>query len=213
MSAEDEASEDEASEDDASEDESWEDDLDDWEVEQAEALGADGEIRPEVVDRFLRAPRRSRWFPPLGDGRFGVILPESGRLMVGRMVEDLRDLLLAGDPSLQRLYPTAYPDDAARNAEYASFAHDQLLMARLEALDLVERTVDTKVLTAAELTAWMQVLNQARLVLGTRLDIAEDDERYEDPDHPDAIPLFIYHQLGLFVGDMVDALHTQLGQS
>ena len=48
----------------------------------------------------------------------------------------------------------------------------------------MERTVDAKVLTAAELTAWMQVLNQARLVLGTRLDVTEDDERYEDPDRP-----------------------------
>jgi hypothetical protein len=208
VSAPDEDDDREAADDEADDDD-WIDD--EWEVERAEALGPDGEVTAETIARFVRAPRRSRWFPPLGEGQFGVLLPESGRLIVGRMVDDLRDLLLAGDPSLQRLYPTAYPDDEERNAEYASFAHDQLLMARLEALDQVERTLDAKVLTTAELTAWMQVLNQARLVLGTRLDVSEDDPRDEDPDDPDAVPLFLYHQLGRFVEDMVDALHSQLG--
>jgi hypothetical protein len=152
----------------------------------------------------------SHWFPDDGDGGFEVLLPPDGRELVGRMVTDLRDLLLTSDPAQQRLYPTAYPDDPDSNDEWAEHAHDQLLMARLEGLDIVERTLSADRLTTAELTAWMQAVNEARLVLGTRLDVTEDDPRDDDPDHPDAAGLALYHLLGRLVGDIVDALYGRL---
>jgi hypothetical protein len=115
-----------------------------------------------------------------------------------------------GGDALARLYPTAYPEDEDRNAEFAAIEHDQLLMARLEALDVVERTLEADELTTAELTAWMQVVNEARLVLGTSLDVTEDDPRDEDPDDPDAASLALFRALGGMVGDIVDALHADL---
>jgi hypothetical protein len=191
----------------------------------------------DVDEQALEAARRqlaagmfgpSRWFPPVDDAalddpafdrpagedapprRFVNGLNADGRRLVARVAAELRDLLLSEDESLRRLYPTAYPDDPARDAEFADFAHDQLLMARLEALDVVERTVESDELAATDLQCWMQVLNQARLVLGTRLDVSENDPRDGDPRHPDAAGFELYHLLGRLVGDIVDALHTEL---
>jgi hypothetical protein len=52
----------------------------------------------------------------------------------------------------------------------------------------------------------MQALNSLRLVLGTRLDVSEDDPRELDDDDP-AVGLFaIYRLLGALVGAITDAL-------
>jgi hypothetical protein len=187
-------------------DEGFDDDWDpDWETGPADS--EDRELVRRIMAQEASAPR---WFVPTDAGTFEVLLPDHGRMLVARVAADLRDLLLTGDPSLQRLYPTAYPEDPERNQEFAEFAHDHLLMARLEGLDVVESSLDHDHVTEAELTAWMQVLNEARLVLGTRLDVTEDDERDADPDHPDAPALLVYHDLGLLLHDMVRALHTAL---
>jgi Domain of unknown function (DUF2017) len=176
---------------------------DDWEEDE--------DYERAFMQRMIRQESRvPRWFAPLADGTFEVRLAEPVRQMVQRIATDLRDLLLAGDDSLHRLYPTAYPDDPDRNAEFAAFAHDQLLMARLEALDVVEATADRDELTADQLSAWMQVVNEARLVLGTRLDVTEDDDRDDDPDHPDAPGLALYHRLGILLDDIVRALYGKL---
>lgn len=160
----------------------------------------------------------SRWFPPLdgppgdpeAEAHFANELPDDWRHLLGAVIADLRDSLLSDDETTRRLYPTAYPDDAERNAEFAALAHDQLLMARLDGLDVVERTLDADTLTASDLTAWMQAINQARLVLGTRLDVTEDDPREHDPDHPEAPRLRVYRLLARLLGDIIDALHPSL---
>jgi hypothetical protein len=192
--------------DDESIDDEWDEDWDpEWEPGPGE--GHDRELVQRIMAREASPPQ---WFLPAAAGTFDVRVPAYGRALVARVATDLRDLLLAGDPSLQRLYPTAYPQDPDRNEEFTAFAHDQLLMARLEALDLVEATIERDELTQAELNAWMQVVNEARLVLGTRLDVTEDDDRDEDPDDPDAPAFVVYHHLGLLVHDIVRALHAAL---
>lgn len=166
---------------------------------------------PPEYRRLMASMRTGapRWFLPVA-GRYQVALPDGLRQLVGRLVADLRDLVLTGEGSLQRLYPTAYPDDPARNQEYSAFAHDQLLMARLEGYDTVERTLGAADLSGDEVDAWMRAVNEARLVLGTRLDVIEDDPRDDDPDHPQADLLHVYHLLGAIVGDLVDARHPSL---
>jgi hypothetical protein len=184
------------------------------ELDPDEDLGADDAeeaYERQLAHRIFRsATRESRWFVAREDGSFEVQLTDTRRKLLGRIASDLRDLLLTGDDALRRLYPTAYPDDPALNAEFAAFAHDQLLMARLEALDVVEATIDAPTLTTQQLNAWMQATNEARLVLGTRLDVTEDDDGDDDPDDPDAPARALYHYLGILVDDIVDALHGQL---
>ena len=149
------------------------------------------------------------------DGAYDVRLRGWERDLLTDLVPQLRELLTAGagggeagaapDPSLRRLFPTAYADDAALDAEYQSLVRDDLLERRLAALDLLEETVDADVVTEDQLLAWMGAVNDLRLVIGTRLDVSEDMDEI-DPDDPDA-PLFAaYGYLGWLLENIVAAL-------
>ena len=46
-------------------------------------------------------------------------------------------------------------------------------------------------------------------MLGTRLDVSEDDHDV-DPDDPDAPAHAVYHYLGMLLGEVVDALEADL---
>jgi hypothetical protein len=52
----------------------------------------------------------------------------------------------------------------------------------------------------------MTALNQLRLVLGTRLDVSEEDPPFPDPDDPTAALHEVYHYLGVLLEAVLDAL-------
>ena len=74
---------------------------------------------------FFPRPRPPQGPGPLRDRASG---PTSGTCCAG-LVGQLREQLLAStdDPSLRRLFPPAYPDDAERDAGYQVLARDELL--------------------------------------------------------------------------------------
>jgi hypothetical protein len=123
----------------------------------------------------------------------------------------LREQLLAStdDPSVRRLFPPAYPDDAERDAGYQVLTRDELLEHKLAALDTVEATLDGGQLDDAAMTAWMTTLNSLRLVLGTRLDAGEEPPRL-DEDDPLAPAYAVYEYLGWVLSQVVDALSADL---
>jgi hypothetical protein len=129
---------------------------------------------------------------------------EERQLLTG-LVAEMRELLGTDDPSLRRLYPTAYLDDPERDAEYQILARAELADRRLHALDVVEATVNAKVLDPDQVNAWMQAVNQIRLVLGTRLDVDEDEPDF-DPESPDAPARAVYAYLALLLDQFVDAV-------
>jgi len=131
-----------------------------------------------------------------GNGGFDLEVFEWQRQLLDNLIEPLRDLLLDGSsPVLRRLYPTAYPADADANAAFDDLVHDQLLEQKLAALDTVERSMHATTLTEEELLQWMNAINSMRLVLGTRLDVSEDDDPAAiDEDHPDR-PLWLSYEL------------------
>lgn len=149
------------------------------------------------------------------DGAFDVRLRGWERDLLSSLVPQLREMLTAGsgggaggagvDPILKRLFPTAYVDDAALDAEYQSLVRDDLLEGHLAALDLVEETLDADVVTEEQLLAWMGAVNDLRLVLGTRLDVSEDMDEI-DPDDPDASLFAAYSYLGWLLENIVAAL-------
>jgi uncharacterized protein DUF2017 len=146
-----------------------------------------------------------------GAGRYALDLPEDEREMIAGLVQQLREVLLAttDDPIVRRLFPTAYNEDADRDKEYQQLVRDELLERRLAALETVEATTSVAELDEAGLTGWLTALNDLRLVLGTRLDVSEDDVAV-DPDDPDAPALALYHYLGLLVSQAVEALERDL---
>jgi hypothetical protein len=143
-------------------------------------------------------------------GDFEIRLPDAERRLLGALVPQLRAALTEGeqatDPTLRRLFPTAYADDAALDAEYHGLVHDDLLARRLAALATVEATVDESRLDEEALLAWMGTVNDLRLVLGTRLDVSEETDLAPDDDDPDAGPLAVYAYLGFLLESIVEAL-------
>ena len=144
-------------------------------------------------------------------GTYAVRLPAPERALLANLVGQLRDLLqvTTDDPSLRRLFPTAYHDDAERDREYQQLVRDELLERRLAALDTVDATAEALELDGAQLSAWLTALNDLRLVLGTRLDVQEDQEAI-DEDHPDAPAMAVYGYLSGLLDDVVDALTGDL---
>ena len=146
-----------------------------------------------------------------GRGRYQVRLRPTERILVGDLVGQLREQLLAStdEPSVRRLFPPAYPDDPERDAGYQVLTRDELLESKLAAIDVVERTLEGDELDEAGMTAWMGTLNSLRLVLGTRLDVDEELPTL-DTDDPLAPAYAVYEYLGWLLSQVVDALSPDL---
>jgi hypothetical protein len=144
----------------------------------------------------------------LRDGAYVLDLDVRERELIRQLLAELRALLSLGadDIRLRRLYPAAYTDDAAKEDEYRSLTHEELKSGQLSNIDVVEASVDEERLSEEQLTAWMQAVNSLRLVLGTMLDINEDDEELAfDPEDPDARTQALYGYLGGLLDEIVDA--------
>ena len=145
-------------------------------------------------------------------GGYALETFEWQRQMLGSLIPSLRDLLLEGSsPILRRLYPTAYPSDAEANDAYEDLVHDQLLEQKLAALDTVEASMEATELSPDQLVQWMNAINSLRLVLGTRLDISEDDSpRDVADDDPDRALWVSYELLTQMLALIVDVLEAEL---
>lgn len=145
---------------------------------------------------------------PTRSGSYRVQVLGWQQSMLTNLVDQLRDLLLDGSsPLLRRLFPTAYPSDAEADAAYAELVGDQLLAAKLDALDTVEATIGGGEFTEEQLIGWMQAVNSLRLVLGTRLDVSEDlDPGDVADDDPDKALWVSYELLSQMLAIIVDAL-------
>jgi hypothetical protein len=147
-----------------------------------------------------------------GNGRYRVALRGNEQLLVGELIDQLREQLVAStdEPHLKRLFPPAYADDREKDAGYQVLTRDELLEERLAAIDVVESTLGSGAdLDEAQLTAWMTTLNSLRLVLGTRLDVDENLPDLEDTD--ELAPAYaVYDFLGWLVSQAVDVLSTDL---
>jgi hypothetical protein len=144
---------------------------------------------------------------PAPDG-YELRLDDRERALIRQILGDMRALLMldADDPRVRRLYPAAYADDAQKEDEYRRLTHEELRSARLSNVDAVEASVDATTLSEEQLTAWMQAINSLRLVLGTLLEITDDDQELAfDPDDPEARTQALYGYLGGLLDEIVDA--------
>ena len=119
--------------------------------------------------------------------------------MLSELCRQARALLEAEDPSsdpaVARLFPPAYQDDPLQNLEYETALGNAPRNGKLDAIATVERTVRAPDLSEEELLSWMKVVNDARLVLGTRIEITEQATlRDYPPDHPhhDSFGVYVY---------------------
>ena len=141
-------------------------------------------------------------------GKFAVRMEPRERELIRGLLDELREMLALApeDPRVRRLYPAAYATDEELEDEYQRMTRDELRSGRLESIDAVEASVEKELLTLEELTAWMQAVNSLRLVLGTMLDITDDDQELAwDPNDPNARTMALYGYLGGLLDEIVDA--------
>ncbi|MFN0092362.1 MAG: DUF2017 family protein [Acidimicrobiales bacterium] len=127
------------------------------------------------------------------------------RQVIATLADQLGELMESDAPLVKRLFPTAYLTDPDKDLEYQLLARAELLDHRNQAVDTVRSTIDSSRLTPEELEAWMNVVNSIRLVLGTRLDVSEDDDGFS-LDDADAPVQAVYHFLGWLLEEMVRAV-------
>jgi hypothetical protein len=108
------------------------------------------------------------------------------------------------EEALRRLFPPAYagssPEDVEYEGEYRRLMGDDLRVRHRESAQVLLDTVDAESLTDEQAEEWLKALNELRLVLGTMLDVSED----EDPDDP------LYDLLTYVQGELVEHLSTAL---
>lgn len=160
--------------------------------------------------RLRRGPVRR-----VGPDRFAVRLSAQERDAVRTFTGQLRTLLTSENPSsdgaVARLFPPALPDDVLGNLEYEQHHGNELLLGKLEALDTVERTLDSDELSEDELLAWLGSLNSIRLVVGTRLSVTEESTAGDFTGDEQTSEMFaLYSYLTWLEGWVIEALDEEL---
>jgi phytoene dehydrogenase-like protein len=160
-------------------------------------------------------------FKRLRGGRLQATLDLTEVDLLRALPDELRTLYRAddaSDPVHERLFPRAYLDPTQEQAEdeWQQMVHPELLRERLEALDLVVGSLGRGdqhrdrlrvELSEDESQAWLGVLNDTRLALGTRLGVTEDtDYTHLDPADPSAASYAMYIWLTEVQGDLVETL-------
>lgn len=143
------------------------------------------------------------------DGFYRFEFPANIRMLVVQLGAQLNDELDEDNPDLVRLFPTAYPNDPELDAGYQVLARDELADHRRTSFAIVKATLEHEELDDDQLSAWMAVTNDLRLVLGTKLDVSEDIVEL-DEDDPMAPAFEVYSLLGFVVGEIIDALSSAL---
>ena len=141
-------------------------------------------------------------------GGFVINLPPDVQSLLVHMFGELRDVLAQGsssDPALRRLFPVAYHLDVESDEEYQRLMQGELIASRLAAISRATEILETDgLLTAGDMSQFMQSLNAIRLLLGTMLDVGEDHEPEDLPeDHPSAAQHHLYAYLGWLVESAV----------
>ena len=129
----------------------------------------------------------------------------------GAPARDGEAAVAAPDPVLARLYPPAFPDDPEAEAAFQDLVHADLEADRRDRVAVAAETLGAKSLDEAQAAAWMGVLNDLRLVIGTRLGVTDETEASPiDEDDPDAERRIVYAYLGWLLEQFVDALAAGL---
>jgi hypothetical protein len=153
-------------------------------------------------DRRIRRSRK---------GDFELRIPEPEREVLRRLPAQLLEIHGSDDPILERLFPAAYPDDAEHEREFRDMTHDDLRRQREDALQVMSRTIEAERLSEEELLAWLSAINDARLVLGLRLDVTEELDISRIPDDDPRASMFgLYGYLTWLEEQAVGALSASL---
>ncbi|QGG96733.1 DUF2017 family protein [Actinomarinicola tropica] len=151
-----------------------------------------------------------RWVRPAADDRYELAIPSGVQAMVLDLIARLDELLHSDADVIRRVFPTAYPDDPEREAGFQALVRGELIDRHLAAAQVIADTIREPTLDEAQLTSWMTALNAVRLILGTALDVQDDEPMQVDLDSEEGPAQMAYQVLSELVDDIVTALRTRL---
>ena len=141
------------------------------------------------------------------------------RKVAGEVVDLLTAGFEHGDPVVDRLFPDIYPEKPEDSAEFRLYTEGELKTGKIDQAGAIlaalpddgpgEVRLDDE---AAE--AWLRAINDARLAMGTRLDIRGDtdlgdeldDAVLHDPASSRVFQLSVYAYLGYLQESLLNAL-------
>jgi hypothetical protein len=139
-------------------------------------------------------------------GDYELRIPQVEREILRALPGRLREILSSDDPALSRLFPPGYGNDAERNQEFEQLVRGDLLDHRMTSIEVMEATIDARRVDEDQLLAWLGAINDLRLVLGTSLEVTEDDAAEIPDTDPQAGAYALYYYLGWLEEQVVEEL-------
>jgi hypothetical protein len=147
------------------------------------------------------------------DGSIETRLSTAEQQLLVSIAAQMRDRIMQeeADPALRRLFPPAYEEDAEAQAEFAGLTSDDLREGKLRAIDAVVRAFESgkarkQALGLEQAEQLLSVLNDARLTIGTELDVTEEMNVPTGLGEQEAARFHIYSYLVWLEEQLVEAL-------
>jgi hypothetical protein len=141
------------------------------------------------------------------------------RKVAAEVVGLLTDGFDRDDPVVGRLFPDIYPDDAENSAEFRLYTEGELKTGKIDQAGAILAALPSSGggevrLDPESAEAWLRALNDARLAMGTRLDIGADTDLGEelddavlrDPTSTRVFQLSVYAYLGYLQESLLNAM-------
>ena len=139
-------------------------------------------------------------------GAIQVKMDDLERQAILGLVKEYSEFNDPNHPDAKRLFPAAYKDHPELEQGYQALATEGLMDSKAEAIQVLEDTIYLETITPDQAETWLKVINDIRLVLGTQLDVSEDDPLDDFSDERVAL----YHALSLVCELLVKALTKTL---
>jgi hypothetical protein len=141
------------------------------------------------------------------------------RRVAAEVVALLTDGFDHGDPVVGRLFPDVYPQRPEDSEEYRRFTEGDLKTAKIDQAGAILAALPTSgggevALDPESAEAWLRALNDVRLALGVRLEIADDTSLESELDEAvladttsaRVFQLSVYAYLGYLQESLLDAM-------
>jgi hypothetical protein len=141
-------------------------------------------------------------------GAYRLNMSENDRTLLRELAPQFQSFLDDPDhPVVKRLFPPAYSDPAheEHQVEYRRLMLEDLVERHRAEFELLAESSTAETLSEEQLLTWTRAVNSIRLILGTHLDVSEEDESRA----PESTDEAVYHWLTYLLGEAIEALDGQ----
>ena len=141
------------------------------------------------------------------------------RKVAGEVVALLTDGMDHGDPVVSRLFPDIYPDHPDDSREFRQYTEGDLKTGKIDQAGAILAALPDEGegevrLDGEAAEAWLRAINDARLAMGTRLDITAETDLSEeldeailiDPGSSRVFQLSVYAYLGYLQESLLNSI-------